>query len=226
MIKALAKEGEVKLRIMLAEDHQMVREGLKSVLNAQPDMEVIGEAGDGRSAITAAKELNPDIIIMDISMPGMNGLEATGILKQALPHMKILTLTRHTDAGFLQQLLRAGASGYVLKQSPSTELIRAIRAIYAGGNYLDPAIAGKVIDGYVSRQAPLTAEVIGNLSEREEEVLKLIAWGYSNKEIAAKLEISVKTVETHKSNLMKKLSLRSRIDIVRYALLKGWLREG
>jgi Response regulator containing a CheY-like receiver domain and an HTH DNA-binding domain len=219
------KQKAGKLRILLAEDHEMVREGLRSLVNAQPDMEVIGEAGNGQAAIERARELGPDIIIMDVSMPHMNGLQATGKLKQDLPHIKVLALTRHTDTGFLQQLFRAGASGYVLKQSTSDELMRAVRAIAAGGNYLDPAITSKVIDGYANRKTTLSTETAASLTDREEEVLRLIAWGYSNKEIAAKLDISIKTVETHKSNLMKKLNLRSRIDIVRYALLKGWLRE-
>jgi DNA-binding NarL/FixJ family response regulator len=221
-----ARQGKKKLRILLAEDHEMVREGLKSIINAQPEMEVVGEASDGGRAIARAKELRPDIIVMDISMPKVNGLEAMAKLKQVCPQVKVLTLTRHTDIGFLQQLLGAGASGYVLKQSPSSELIQAIRAVASGGSYLDPAITNKVINGYVSRQATLNAELRGNLSEREEEVLRLIAWGYSNKEIAAKLDISVKTVEAHKSNSMRKLDLRSRIDVVRYALLRDWLKEG
>ncbi|HET9529495.1 MAG TPA: response regulator transcription factor [Blastocatellia bacterium] len=220
-----ARQGKKKLRILLAEDHEMVREGLKSIINAQPEMEVVGEASDGGRAITRARELSPDIIIMDISMPRVNGLEAMAKLKQECPQVKVLTLTRHTDVGFLQQLLGAGASGYVLKQSPSSELIQAIRSVASGGNYLDPAITNKVINGYVSRQATLNAELRGNLSEREEEVLRLIAWGYSNKEIAARLDISVKTVEAHKSNSMRKLDLRSRIDVVRYALLRDWLKE-
>jgi DNA-binding NarL/FixJ family response regulator len=214
-----------KLRILLAEDHEMVREGLRSLVNAQPDMEVIGEADNGQAAIERARELGPDIIIMDVSMPTMNGLQATEKLKQDLPHMKILALTRHKDTGFLQQLFRAGASGYVLKQSTSDELMRAVRVIAAGGNYLDPAITSKVIDVYANRKATLNAESADNLTDREEEILRLMAWGYSNKEIAAQLDISVKTVEVHKSNLMKKLNLRSRIDIVRYALLKGWLKD-
>lgn len=225
MSEQAEKQKAGKLRILLAEDHEIVREGLRSLVNAQPDMEVIGEASNGQAAIERARELGPDIIIMDVSMPRMNGLQATGKLKQDFPNIKVLALTRHTDTGFLQQLFRAGASGYVLKQSTSDELMRAVRAIAAGGNYLDPAITSKVIDGYANRKLTLSAETADSLTDREEQVLRLIAWGYSNKEIAAKLDISVKTAETHKSNLMKKLNLRSRIDIVRYALLKGWLRE-
>ncbi|HEX8145477.1 MAG TPA: response regulator transcription factor [Pyrinomonadaceae bacterium] len=214
-----------RLRILLVEDHEIVREGVRTMVSAQADMEVIGEAGDGRTAIRLAEELRPDIVVMDISMPDMNGLQATEKLKQLRPEIKILTLSRHTDVGFLQQILGAGASGYVLKQSTSTELIRAIRTVAAGGNYLDPAIAGKVMGGFARSRSKPRAEAKSSISDRESEVLRLIAWGHSNKEIAARMEISVKTVEVHKANAMRKLDMRSRIDIVRYALLQGWLQD-
>ena len=200
-----------KLRIMLAEDHETVREGIRLIINAQTDMEVCGEADNGRAAVEHAQKLQPDVIIMDITMPELNGLKATKKLKQVCPHLKILTLTRHTDDGYLQELLRAGASGYVLKQSPSEELLRAVRVVAAGNNYLDPAIAGRVMGGYVN--------------DRETEVLRQIAWGYSNKEIAAALKLSVKTIEAHKANAMRKLNIGSRIDIVRYAILQGWMED-
>src|ERR1051325_9883789 len=174
-----------KLRILLAEDHETVREGLRLIVNAQSDMEVVGEAGDGRSAVARAQELLPDIVVMDVSMPQLNGLKATEKLKQLCPQVKVLTLTRHRDDGYLQQLLRAGASGYVLKQSPATELLHAIRAVGAGGKYLDPAVAGKVMGSYAGKQSSASLRVAaqGSLSDREEEVLRLIAWGHSNKEI-------------------------------------------
>jgi len=214
-----------KLRIMLAEDHATVREGLKMIIGAQADMEVVGEAADGRAAIERAQELLPDIIVMDVSMPELNGLKATVKLKQCCPQVKVLALTRHTDDGYLQQLLRAGASGYVLKQSAAAELIHAIRAVASGGKYLDPAVVGKVMGNYVGRSTALRGDTRGDLSDREGEVLRLIAWGHSNKELAARLEVSVKTVEAHKANAMKKLGISSRIDIVRYALLQGWLQD-
>src|ERR1051325_2184977 len=216
-----------KLRILLAEDHETVREGLRLIVNAQSDMEVVGQPGDGRSAVARAQGLLPHIVFKDASMPQLNGLKATEKLKQLCPQVKVLTLTRHTDYGYLQQLLRAGASGYVLKQSPTTELLHAIRAIAAGGKYLDPAVAGKVFGNYSARTATLRVAAQGGreLSEREAEVLRLIAWGYSNKEIAARLDISVKTVEAHKANAMKRLGIMSRIDIVRFALLQGWLQD-
>jgi DNA-binding NarL/FixJ family response regulator len=215
----------VRLRIFLAEDHEMVREGLKALVNSQPDMEVIGEAGDGHSAVAGAIDLRPDVIVMDISMPKMNGLEATEKLKEACPQVKVLTLTRHTDIGFMQKLFGAGASGYVLKQSASSELIRAIHAIVAGNNFLDPVVTAKVMSGYATKPSSLLDKKWGELSAREEDVLKKVAWGYSNKEISAQLDISVKTVEAHKENAMKKLELRSRIDVVRFALLQGWMKE-
>ena len=215
-----------RLRILVAEDHETVRQGLKMIVNAQEDMEIVGEAGDGRTAVAETIKLKPDILLMDISMPQLNGLQATKKLKECCPEVKILTLTRHKDGGYLQQLLRAGASGYVLKQSPPEELIHAIRAIGSGGKYLDPAVLERVMGAFASRDSAVaTPDSLANLSDREAEVLRLIAWGHSNKEIAAQLELSVKTVEVHKANAMRKLGMRGRIDIVRYALLQGWLKD-
>ena len=215
-----------KLRIIIAEDHLSVREGFKLIVNSQEDMEVIGEADDGRAAIELARQLEPDIVLMDISMPGLNGLKAAAKLKRIAPDIKILTLTRHTDTAFLQELLQAGVSGYVLKQSASEELLRAIRAVAKGGSYLDPNITGKVFDGYVEKQSKLRGDITGDfLTTRESEILRYIALGYSNAEIADKMSISVKTVEAHKSNSLKKLNMRSRKDIIRYAILQGWMLE-
>ena len=215
-----------KLRILIAEDHATVREGIRLIIELQDDMEVIGEAGDGREAIRLAEELKPDIVLMDVSMPGLNGLLATAKLKRIMPDVKILTLTRHTDEAYLQELLQAGVSGYVLKQSASAELLRAIRAVALGGKYLDPAIAGKVFDGYTEKLGKLRGETGGApLSGRESETLRLIALGYSNKEIAEQFDLSVKTVESHKANAQQKLRLKSRKDIISYAILQGWLQE-
>ena len=210
------------LRILLADDHVTVRQGLKLLIDSEPDMEVIAEAGDGSEAVQKAKELIPDVVVMDISMPGMNGLAATRALKKIQPHAVIVTLTRHGDHAYLQELLRAGVSGYVLKRSAPTELLHAIRAAAAGGQYLDTTLTARVTaaltgkDG--SANVPITA-----VTEREAAVLRLIASGYSNKEIAAQLSLSVKTVEAHKANAMRKLELTGRIDIVKYAILQGWL---
>jgi two-component system response regulator NreC len=214
-----------KLRILLAEDHQTVREGVKLLVNAQPDMEVVGEAGDGEIAIKEAERLGPDIIVMDVSMPNLNGLKATRRLRRQNPDIKILTLTRHTDDGYLQQLLGAGANGYVLKQSAPTELINAIRTVAEGNAYLDPSLTRKVVGGYANRSTSLRGENKGELTDRESEVLRLISFGYSNKEIATRLELSVKTIEAHKTNAMRKLGISSRIDIVRYAILQDWLQD-
>ena len=213
-------------RILLAEDHNTVREGIKMLVNAQPDMEVIGEAENGNAAITQTRELNPDMLVMDISMPELNGLKATEKLRKEFPELKILTLTRHTDDGYLKQLIKAGVNGYVLKQSAPTELINAIRTVRAGRSYVDSELTQKLLGRYTGRTSgPLRGEGTKEITERESEVLRSIAWGYSNKEIASRLDLSVKTVEAHKSNAMRKLNMRSRIDIVRYAILQGWLEE-
>ena len=214
-----------KLRILLAEDHQTVREGIKLLVNAQPDMEVICEVGDGEQAIKESTRLKPDLLVMDISMPTMNGLKATKKLRELLPDIKILTLTRHTDDGYLKQLIGAGANGYVLKQSAPTDLLQAIRTVAAGNAYLDPSLTRKVMGGYVSRAESVRGESKGDLTDREEEVLRLISFGYSNKEIGSRLDVSVKTVEAHKANAMRKLGISSRIDIVRYAILQNWLQD-
>lgn len=215
-----------KLRILLAEDHETIRDGLKLLVNSQPDMEIVGEADNGRIALQLAQELLPDVVVMDVSMPELNGLQATKKLKQKCPQVKVLTLTRHTDDGYLQQLLQAGASGYVLKQSKSAELLRAIRAIGAGQKYLDAAITEKAVTQILSgKRAARGAAPDANLSGRETEVLRLIAWGYINKEIATRLNLSIKTVEVHKANGMRKMGMKSRVDIVRYALLQGWLQD-
>jgi DNA-binding NarL/FixJ family response regulator len=212
------------LRILLADDHLTVRHGLKLLIDSQPDMKVIAEASDGTSAVRRAQELRPDVIVMDISMPGMNGLVATRTLKRLQPTVAIVTLTRHGDDAYLQELLRAGVSGYVLKQSAPTELLQAIRAAAAGGQYLDSTLTARVTAGFLSREGRMN-KVGAALSERESEVLRLIASGYSNKEIAARLSLSVKTVEAHKANATRKLGLNGRIDIVNYAVLQGWLHN-
>jgi len=214
-----------KLRVMLADDHETVREGLKMIVNAQDDMEVMGVVSDGLEAIAQAQQLLPDVLVMDISMPRLNGLKATQKLKEVCPQVKVLTLSRHADDGYVRALLGAGACGYVLKQSASNELIHAIRAVAAGGNYIDPKLAGRVMNSYSGRDAPARGETAGNLSDRESEVLRLIALGYSNKEIAARLSLSVKTIEVHKANAMRKLNLTSRIELIRYAVFQGWLQD-
>lgn len=214
-----------RLRIFLADDHAVVREGLKALIHTQPGMEVIGEAEDGRTAWQAAQELQPDVVIMDASMPHLNGAQATQQLKRACPHIKVLALTVHEDIGYMRQLLEAGASGYVLKRAAAEELIHAILIVSDGGVYLDPHLAGKVVGSFVGKQSVSKALHGSDLSQREGEVLRLLAQGYSNKEIATQLGISVKTVETHKARSMEKLGLHSRVEIVRFALQQGWLEN-
>jgi len=212
------------IRILLAEDHDTVRHGLRLLIEGQPGMAVIGEAGDGREAIALAAQLKPDVVVMDVTMPQVNGLVATREIRSANPDIVVVALTRHVDEAYVQELLGAGAAGYVLKQSESAELIRAIRATAAGGMYLDSNVAAGVTRDYLRKFAGPRKEA-PSLSERESEVVRQIAWGFSNKEIAAALELSVKTVEVHKANAMRKLGFRGRIDIVRYALLQGWLQD-
>lgn len=218
-------EKGTQLRVLLADDHVTVRHGLKLLIDGQPDMKVVSEASDGDSALKCALEFKPDVIVMDISMPGMNGLVATRALKQLQPDAAIVTLTRHSDDAYLQELLRAGVSGYVLKQSAPTELLQAIRAAGAGRQYLDSTLAARVTAGFLARESTRQNKALATLSDRESEVLRLIASGYSNKEIAGRLALSVKTVEAHKANAMRKLDLNGRIDIVKYALLQGWLHN-
>ncbi len=213
------------LRILLADDHVTVRHGLKLLIDGQADMTVVGEASDGAAAVQLALKCRPDIIVMDVSMPGMNGLVATQTLRKILPATAIVTLTRHADDAYLQELLRAGASGYVLKQSPPTELLQAIRATGAGGQYVDSSLTARVTAGFLGREGRGASRGAAPITERETEVLRLIASGYSNKEIAQQLDLSVKTVEAHKANAMRKLDLTSRIDIVKYAILQGWLHN-
>jgi DNA-binding NarL/FixJ family response regulator len=216
-----------KLRILLADDHETVREGLKAIVNSQPDMNVIGEAGDGKTAVQFAIAMKPDVVLIDVSMPQLNGLQATEAIKTQCPAVKVLALTRYSDAGYIRELIAAGASGYVLKQSRSTELLQAIRAVAIGSTYLDPTAAAKLA-AHMSRhkRVRIPEKPQSVLSQREEEVLRLVAWGHSNKEIAKDLEVSVKTVETHKTNAMQKLGFTSRTDVVKFALVQGWLNEG
>jgi len=218
-------EPKPPLRILLADDHIVVRHGLKLLIDDQPDMTVIAEASDGETAVQRAVQLKPDVIVMDISMPGMNGLVATRKLRQLQPDAAIVTLTRHTDDAYLQELLRAGVSGYVLKQSAPAQLLQAIRAAAAGGQYLDSALTARVTAAFLGTPHTRKAQPSAAVSERESEVLRLIASGYSNKEIASRLSLSVKTVEAHKANAMRKLDLTGRIDIVKYAILQGWLQQ-
>jgi two-component system, NarL family, response regulator NreC len=212
-----------KIRVLLAEDHETVRQGLRLLIDAQADMEVIGEAADGRVAVMRAADLTPDVVVLDISMPEMNGLVATRALKEGRAQTAIVALTRHSDDAYVKELLAAGASGYVLKQSPSIELLSAIRVAAAGGRYVDASLAERMREG-AARHGRHEA-LPPRLTDRETQVLRLMALGHSNKDIAAQLDLSIKTIEVHKANAMRKLDLRGRIDVMRFALLQGWLTD-
>ena len=212
-------------RVVLVDDHPVVREGLKQLVNAQPDMRVIGEAADGLSACGIAKQLQPDIVVMDLSMPNMTGAEATARLRRDSPATRVLALTVHEERLYLTQLLRAGATGYVLKRSAPADLVRAVRIVATGGTYIDPAVAGAVVEGYLDPGTTAEDATHERLSDREREVLVRVSMGFSNKEIAAELGVSVKTVETYKGRAAEKLGLKTRVDIVRYAARQGWLGE-
>jgi DNA-binding NarL/FixJ family response regulator len=210
--------------VFLADDHAVVREGLKALINGQPEMEIVGEAADGQAAVEQAFQQRPDVVVMDISLPLLGGAEATEQLKRLCPEVKVLALTIHEDRGYLRRLLKAGACGYVLKRAAADELVQAIRVVAAGDAYLDPLLAIKVVGGYVRSLTGHGALETNELSEREEEVVRLIAQGYSNKEIATRLSLSVKTVETYKARSLEKLGSHSRADLVRHALQRGWLQ--
>jgi DNA-binding NarL/FixJ family response regulator len=221
----LPGEATEVLRVVLADDHAVVREGLKALVNAQPDMRVVGEAADGEAAWRAAKELMPDVLVIDLSMPVMGGADATARVRRDCPSVKVLALTVHEEQLYLTQLLRAGASGYVLKRAAAVELVRAVRSVASGGTYIDPSLTRTLVAGYLDAERAAKEPEQAALSEREREVLLRIARGFSNKEIAAELGLSVKTVETYKARMAEKLGLRSRVDIVRYAAQHGWLGE-
>lgn len=213
------------IRVLVADDHAIVRSGLGMLINSHADMEVVGYAADGKEACEKAAELLPDVVLMDLSMPpGENGLTATARLKETLPAIQVLVLTMHDDEEYLFRVLQAGAAGYILKSAPDLDLIAAIRTVFTGMAYLYPSATKSLIEEFL--QMVKTGEEQAKyeiLTEREKEVLVLIAKGFSNKEIAEQLTVSVKTVESHKAHIMEKLHLRTRPDLVRYAIKKGWL---
>ena len=214
-----------KLRVLLADDHKVVRDGLRLLVDSQRDMHVIGEAGNGREALRQARDLKPDVVVMDLSMPELNGLQATERLKAERPEIKVVALTVHEDPSYLLQLCKAGAVGYVLKRSAGDDLIHAIRTVAGGGLHFDPTLASQALTGRPGDVPYKEGMHTGDLSEREKEVLILLAWGYSNKELAGDLGLSTKTVETYRVRISEKLALRSRTQIVQYALRQGWLNE-
>lgn len=215
------------IKILLVDDHAVVRMGLKMLLNAHPGMEVVGEASEGNEGIQKALELNPDVIVMDLSMPhGKDGLSATSELKKQMPDVAILILTMHDDEEYLFMAIQAGASGCILKSAPHDELLSAIKSVSEGQAYLHPSATRRLMEEYLGGVKKGAVDTYNLLSDREREVLTLIAKGFSNKEIAEQLVISVKTVETHKGNLMEKLHMKTRPELVAYALKKGLLGYG
>lgn len=221
-----APEGATApIRVLLADDHAVVRGGLRALLEEQPGLVVVGEAGDGDEAWRQACALDPDVLVLDLSMPGVGGADAAERIRRDCPHVRVLALTMHEERGYVARLLRAGAAGYVLKRTAPNDLVRAIRAVAAGGTYVDPALAGALLtDAAAPRHGTGDpAAALGQLTPRETEVLRLIALGHSGKEVAAALAITVKTVETHKANAMAKLGLGGRAALVRFAIELGWM---
>ncbi len=210
-----------RISVLLAEDHTIVRKGLRSLLDSEPGIEILGEAQDGREAIEKVRQVHPDVVVMDITMPGLNGLEATRQIKKQFPEIKVLVLTMHANEEYIFQILRAGASGYVVKQAAPADLVSAIRAVYRGDSFLSPAISQKVIEEYIRRADGVIENSYDRLTTRERETLQLIAEGRSNREIAALLHITVKTVETHRANLMNKLDIHNTAELTQYAIRKG-----
>lgn len=216
----------MKIRILLADDHTILRAGLKMMLNAQSDMEVVGEAQDGAQAVQEAHRLQPDVVLMDITMPDMNGIEATRQIKRMLPDIRILVLTMHEHDEYVFQALRAGASGYMLKEAADTELITAIHVIKTGQFYLSPTAQSVVVGDYLQRvHTGEERDSYSSLTEREREILKLVAEGHTNNQIAERLVISPKTVDTHRTHIMDKLNLHSRAELVKYAMRRGLLED-
>lgn len=211
-----------KYEIVIAEDHTILREGLRALLSSYPDFEVVGEAEDGREAIRRVEKLMPDLVLMDLSMPRMNGLEAIKEIKKRSPEIKIIALTVHKTEEYILATLQAGADGYALKDSTHSELVMAIEHVLEGNSYLSPDISGKVIEGYLEgRKSLKTTSAWDTLTQREREILKLIAEGYKNREVADYLCISLKTVEKHRANLMKKLDLHNTAALTACAIEKG-----
>jgi DNA-binding NarL/FixJ family response regulator len=209
--------------IFLADDHQVVRQGLRSLLEAQPNFTVLGEADDGLDAITQVEKLQPNILLLDLMLPGLNGLEVARQCQQRVPKTRVIILSMHSDESYVLQALRNGAAGYVLKQSSAATVIQAVNEVHQGRRFLSPSLSDRAVEAYMQKVEPTTFDLYDTLTAREREVLQLAAEGYSNAEIAERLFISCRTVETHRANMMRKLDLRSQTDLIRYALRKGIL---
>ncbi len=208
-----------KIRVLLADDHTLLRQGMRRLLEAEDDFEVVGEAGEGLETIHKAEQLRPDVVVLDYAMPGLTGPQAAVRIKQMEPKTKLIILTMHDDEEYVEEALGAGASGYMLKDSASHELISAIRSVYRGDTYLSPGVSKKIVTGYLQRtKRPEPKTPYEQLTVREREILRLLAEGHSAKEVSRLLNIQPKTVDAHRSNLMKKLGLHSRTDLIKYAI--------
>ena len=211
-----------KIRILIADDHSIVREGVRMILAGQDDFDVVGEASTGREALERARELKPDLVVMDISMPDMTGIQATEKIRKELPQVQVLGLTMHEEDSYVFELLKVGAAGYVLKRAAAEDLVSAVRAAHRGEAFLYPSVAKMVVQDYLQRTSAKEREqALDGLTEREREVLTLVAEGLTNQEIADRLFISIKTVQTHRAHIMEKLNLHDRTELVRYAIRKG-----
>jgi DNA-binding NarL/FixJ family response regulator len=210
-----------KIRLLLVDDHQIVRAGLRMLFLAEPDMEIVGEVGSGTEALEAVQELQPEVVIMDVAMPGLNGIEATRQIKEASPDTAVLALTMHEDEQYFFEMLNAGASGYIPKRAAPDDLVSAIRAVSRGNIFLHSTLARFVVKDVLDRPASDATEAAEELTPREREVLTYIAEGYTNREIAEALIISVKTVDRHRENIIQKLNLHSGIELVKYAIARG-----
>ena len=212
----------MEIRLLLADDHQIMREGLKALIEKERGITVVGEAEDGKTTVELARKLSPNVVVMDVAMPDLNGIEATRKIVKAHPNVKVVALSGHVNQGFVREMLAAGAAAYVLKQTACEELIRAIRAVVAGKKYLSAEVARGVVDAYVElSQSPSQSPAFVVLTEREREVLQMIAEGRSTKDIGGEIGVSVKTVETHRHNIMEKLNLHSVAELTKYAIREG-----
>jgi len=213
-----------KIRVLIADDHAIVREGIRLILAAHEDIEVVGEAQDGLETVRRVGELSPDVVLMDIAMPGLGGLEATIEIAKSAPECRVLVLTQYDDAEYIYRFLHAGAAGYVLKKSVGSDLVSAIRAVAQGKSFLDPMIADKVIRGYLEPETTADQSLYERLSDREKTVFKLIAEGYTSRQIAESLVISIKTVMTHRANIMEKLNVHNKAEIIKLAIRHGLIQ--
>jgi len=213
----------MKKKILIVDDHALVREGISALLRMQEDMEVLGEAANGKEAIEKTVQLRPDIILMDIAMPGLGGIETTFEIKKLYPDIKILILSQHDDSEYIGRLIKAGVSGYILKHALGTDLLSAIRAVARGEFYLYPSIASQVINGYLGKKE-ISDDIYEKLTDREKQIIKLLAEGNTAKEIANLLDISVKTVIAHQTNIYEKLNIHSRTEIIKFAIRRGIIK--